>query len=158
MKRIFFTIAVFVTTVYVFSCNKTSINQTSCSGPAAVTDSTALLAFAKTYGITPTADTSWMYYQIITPGTGASPVAKSKVFVRYAVRYMDGTYIDSTTTAHEFELDSLIAGWQYGLPKIKAGGEIKLLLPSELAYGCQGSTNIQSNSPLYFNIYLDSLK
>ena len=72
---------------------------------------------------------------------------------------MDGTYFDSTTTSARYELDSLIKGLQYGLAKIKSGGRIKLLIPSALAYGCQGVSGVvPSNAPLYFDIRLDSLK
>ena len=160
MKKLFIAIALFGIITYALSCSKSdSGTGSSCGGPTAVSDSVYLLAFARTYCITPTADTSWLYYQIINPGTGASPVANSKVFVRYAARLMNGTYFDSTGTAIRFPLDSVIKGWQYGLPKIKTGGQIKLLVPSSLGYGCYGAGSVvPPNAPLYFNIYLDSLQ
>jgi len=158
MKKIFPAVLSVVLILYVVSCNKSSNNFGSCTGPTPVSDSTALLAFAKKYGITPTADTSWLYYQIINPGSGANPVGTSKIYVRYAARFMDGSYFDSTATPIRFELDSLIKGWQYGLPKIKSGGRIKLLIPSAYAYGCAGALGVPPNSPVYFDVYLDSLK
>lgn len=147
-------------TVYAFSCKKSGTDGgTSCNSPSAVSDSTALLTFARAHGISPVADSSWLYYQVITPGTGAAPVANSKIFVRYAARLMDGTYFDSTGTAIRFALDSLLKGWQIGLPKIRTGGQIKLLIPSSLGYGCYGAGSIvPPNAPLYFNVYLDSLQ
>jgi len=79
--------------------------------------------------------------------------------VSYGATLMNGTYFDSSAVSIRLPLDSLIKGWQIGLPKIKAGGQIKLLIPSTLAYGCNGAGNVvPSNSPVYFNIYLDSLK
>ncbi|GAC1454720.1 MAG: hypothetical protein NVSMB7_16840 [Chitinophagaceae bacterium] len=159
MKRFFFAIVVIAIIVYTWSCSKSTVSAQTCTGPTAVSDSIRLLAFARSHGIAPIADTSWLYYQIIDPGTGASPAAASKVYVRYAARLMDGTYFDSTATAIRFALDSLIKGWQYGLPKIKAGGRIKLLVPSALGYGCAGAGGvIPPDAPLYFDIYLDSLK
>ncbi len=162
MKRIYLVIAIAAVVVYGLACNKSADghdNNSTCTDTRAVTDSTVLLAYAKANGITPTADTSWLYYQIITPGTGASPVFNSKVYVRYAAKLMDGTYFDSSGVTLRFALDSLIKGWQYGLPKIKAGGRIKLLVPSALGYGCNGAGfAIPPNSPLYFDVYLDSLK
>jgi FKBP-type peptidyl-prolyl cis-trans isomerase FkpA len=159
MKKLLFATACTVIVLYVLSCNKSDSNTGSCSGPTAVSDSTALLAFAKKYGITPVADTSWLYYQVVNPGAGASPSATSKVYVRYAGRFMDGTYFDSTATTIRFALDSLIKGWRYGLPKIKPGGRVKLLVPSSLAYGCLGfPPAVPPNAPIYFDIYLDSLK
>jgi len=47
----------------------------------------------------------------------------------------------------------LIAGWQIGLPLIHKGGEIKLIVPSSLAYGC-GNGPLPANSILYFDIHL----
>ena len=159
MKRVLVIAISISAVVYAFSCSKTSPNQGSCSGPKAVADSSQLLAFAKKYAVNAVADTSWLYYEIIKPGTGPSPSASSKVFVRYAARFMDGSYLDSSAVSTRFSMDSLIKGWQYGLPKIKPGGQIKLLVPSALAYGCAGVAGaIPVNAPLYFNIYLDSLK
>jgi FKBP-type peptidyl-prolyl cis-trans isomerase FkpA len=159
MKKLFFAVLCAVLFIYVISCNKSTPGSSTCIGPSAVSDSTPLLAFAKKYGITPTVDTSKLYYEIINPGSGASPSATSKIFVRYAGRLMDGTYFDSTAATLRFAMDSLIKGWQYGLPKIKSGGRIKLLIPSALAFGCQGAAGVvPPNSPLYFDIYLDSLK
>jgi FKBP-type peptidyl-prolyl cis-trans isomerase FkpA len=112
MKNMFIALASIITIVYVLSCNKSTVNEGSCSGPKAVTDSAQLLAFAKKYGIHPVADTSWLYYEIINPGTGAGPSANSKVYVRYAGRLMDGSYFDSTGTTVRYALDSVIKGWQ----------------------------------------------
>jgi len=56
-------------------------------------------------------------------------------------------------------LNGLIKGWQYGLPKIKSGGCIKLLIPSALGYSCTGyGSSIPPDAPLYYDVYLDSLK
>ncbi len=159
MKHLLIAVFLISTIVYAVSCSKTTANEGSCTGPKAVTDSAQLLAFAKKYIINAVADTSWLYYEIINPGAGASPSPTSKVFVRYAGRFMDGSYFDSSTVSRRFAMDSLIKGWQYGLPKIKPGGQIKLLVPSSLAYGCRGVPGaIPVNAPLYFNIYLDSVK
>jgi FKBP-type peptidyl-prolyl cis-trans isomerase FkpA len=159
MKRMFIAMACFVAIVYAAGCGKSFDNQASCTGPKAYLDTPQLSAFAKKYGITPVVDTSLLYYQIIVPGSGASPTASSKVFVHYVERLMDGSYIDSTVTSTRYSMDSLIKGWQYGLPKIKSGGRIKLLLPSALGLSCLGNGgSIPANAPLYFDIYLDSLK
>jgi FKBP-type peptidyl-prolyl cis-trans isomerase FkpA len=159
MKRFLLVVATAASVVYGFSCGKSNVNESSCTGPKAVTDSTQLLAFAKNYGIHPTVDTSWMYYEIINPGAGSSPVSNSKLYVRYVCRLMNGGYVDSSAKSTRYALDSVIKGWQYGLPKIKSGGRIKLLVPSALAYGCNGNgSTISSSQPLYFDVYLDSLK
>ena len=58
-----------------------------------------------------------------------------------------------TPTQTGWTLGSLIPGWQIGLPLIQKGGEIKLIVPSSLAYGC-GSGPLPPNSVLYFDIHL----
>jgi FKBP-type peptidyl-prolyl cis-trans isomerase FkpA len=159
MKKAIIIIAGIGILIYFISCSKVSNGgYSTCTGTAAVTDSTALLAFAKFNGITPVADTSsWLYYQIINKGSGASPTGTSKITISYVGTFLSGQYFDSTRSPETFELDSLITGWQYGLPKIQAGGRIKLLVPSALAFGCAGTSAIPPNSPLYFDITLISV-
>jgi len=155
MKKVLIMLAGFGVLIYFISCNKnTSPGYFSCTGLPPASDSSALVAFAKEYAITLTADTSGLYYQIIQQGSGATPTGTSKITVTYVGKFMNGTEFDSTTSPVTFQLDSLITGWQYGLPKIQAGGHIKLLVPSALAFGCVGTGGIPPNSPLYFDITL----
>ncbi|MBS1668102.1 MAG: FKBP-type peptidyl-prolyl cis-trans isomerase [Bacteroidetes bacterium] len=159
MKKILIAVTLLSCSIYFISCSKSSTpGYFSCTGTSAADDSTVLLAFAKSNNITPTADSSWLYYQIISQGTGTIPSAKSKITVNYVGKFMNGTNFDSTTAPVTFELDSLILGWQYGLPKIQAGGHIKLLVPSALAFGCAGSGTISSNTPLFFDVQLISVQ
>lgn len=155
MKKLLIALASLGILIYFISCNKNSSpGYYSCTGPSAAADSSTLLAFANANTITPKADTSGLYYQIIQQGSGSTPTGTSKITVTYVGKFMNGNYFDSTTSPVTFQLDSLITGWQYGLPKIQAGGHIKLLVPSALAFGCYGSGSIPPNSPLYFDITL----
>jgi FKBP-type peptidyl-prolyl cis-trans isomerase len=53
----------------------------------------------------------------------------------------------------------VIDGWKIGLPLIKKGGRIKLIIPSALAYSCTGAgTSIPPNTPLYFDVTLNDVK
>lgn len=59
---------------------------------------------------------------------------------------------------------SVIPGWDEGLQGMQAGGKRKLIIPSELGYGAQGSTNQQTgqviippNSTLIFEIEMVSI-
>jgi FKBP-type peptidyl-prolyl cis-trans isomerase FkpA len=143
------------------ACGKSSQPATSsCTGLEPPADSSTLLGFATKHGLTNLIDTLGMYYQIINQGTGATPSANSTVFVTYTGTLMDSTIFDSTTNAAKtgFPLSGLIVGWQYGLPKIQAGGHIKLLLPSKYAYGCAGGGPIPPNTPLFFDISLVSVQ
>jgi len=159
MKKILTLLASLGILLYFISCNKNNTpGYISCTDPTPAADSSALLGFAKANAITPTADTSGLYYQIIQQGSGSTPTGTSKITVNYVGKYMNGDYFDSTTSPVTFQLDSLITGWQYGLPKIQASGHIKLLVPSALAFGCSGSGIIPPNSPLYFDVTLLNVK
>jgi len=99
-----------------------------------------------------------VYYQIIEPGTGTVvPTRNSIVTVAYKGRLLNGTVFDESTSLR-FTLGNLITGWQLGLPKIKEGGKIRLLIPSGYAYGPQANGRIPANSVLDFDIELKKLE
>lgn len=163
MKKIVFIAALVVASFYVVSCGKgAETTNTICANTPVANDSTALINFATANNITATKDASGMYYEVVTAGTGTtSPNGNSFVEVTYKGTLLNGTVVDSTVAGKtvSFYLYQLIAGWQVGIPKIKTGGRIKLLIPSALAYGCQGSgTRVPANSPIYFDITLVSFQ
>ncbi|MHA4812262.1 FKBP-type peptidyl-prolyl cis-trans isomerase [Flavitalea flava] len=138
-------------------CGKGGSGYTPCTDVAVTADSSALLNFARAKGIIPVKDTTGLYYEIISQGTGPVPDYNSFLYVNYIGTKLDGIIFDSTTNYAKtgFRLSGLIPGWQIGLTKIQEGGHIKLLIPSTYAYGCQGSGSvIPPNSPLFFDITL----
>jgi FKBP-type peptidyl-prolyl cis-trans isomerase FkpA len=156
----FFTL-VSLSVILFAACGKgSSAGSTSCTGPEPSADSSTLLKFANAHGITSLKDTLGLYYQVINQGTGATPTPTSTIFVTYTATLMDSTIVDSTTNPAKtgFLLGGLIPGWQLGLPKIQAGGRIKLLIPSKYAYGCLGSGPIPPNAPMFFDITLVSIQ
>ncbi|HEX9510763.1 MAG TPA: FKBP-type peptidyl-prolyl cis-trans isomerase [Puia sp.] len=156
-----FIVLIILTFIVAVSCGKSSSQgSVSCTTIDPTADSSALLSFARTNGMTPVKDTTGLYYQIITQGTGATLNGNSRIFVTYTGTLLNGTIFDSTTNAAKtgFQLGTLIAGWQIGLPKIQAGGHIKLLIPSAYGYGCLGSGTIPPNSPIYFDVTLVSVQ
>jgi FKBP-type peptidyl-prolyl cis-trans isomerase FkpA len=159
MKKTFFAIfgLTSLSTLLFFACSsKSSPGYFNCSDTNPADDSTALISFAKANGIAPLQDTIGLYYQIVSQGTGTSPVLTSRISVTYKGTLLDGTVFDSTgTTPRSFTLDSLIPAWQMTLPRIQTGGRIKLLVPSAYGYGCVGaSTAVPPNTPIYFDITL----
>lgn len=141
---------------YSVSCVKSTAGYTSCNGVDPAQDSAQLIHFAAD-SITLTKDTTGVYFQILDSGSGVAPVNTSGLLVTYTGMLMDKTVFarDSSSNLKGLQLGQLIPGWQIGLPKIKKGGHIKLLIPSAFAYGCAGSGNtIPPNSPVYFDIYL----
>ena len=55
-------------------------------------------------------------------------------------------------------LDRVIPGWTEGLQLLGEGGKATLYVPAELGYGECGSNAIEPNTPLVFDITLDSVK
>jgi FKBP-type peptidyl-prolyl cis-trans isomerase FkpA len=144
-----------------FGCSKSS-TSTACTNATVESEDAKMLAYISANNITATKHSSGMYYQVITPGTGVTPTSSSRVFVRYSGYTTDNKVFDSQTDATKtnWVLATLIAGWQIGIPLIKPGGKIKLVVPSAYAYGCAGAKDsggnvvIPANSILVFDIEL----
>jgi len=105
-----------------------------------------------------TRTSSGLYYQIISAGAGSVEVLPSSmVSVAYTGKLTNGTVFDqaTTTTPLKTTLSTLIPGWVEGLPKIKKGGSIRLIIPSALGYGSRDEQGLPpANSILDFNIEL----
>lgn len=113
-------------------------------------------AYAAANGITTTADPSGLYYEIINMGTGVQPNSSSLIFITYTSEFLNGqTFLDQLTPNTEgWLLNSLIQGLAIGIPLIREGGHIKLIVPSSLAYGCEDFVELPGNSVLFFDINL----
>ena len=122
----------------------------------AAKDEEIIVDFIAKNNIPATKHPSGLYYQIITQGSGASVTAASTVGVNYEGKLLDGTLFDKSTSIVTYPLTGFIRGWTIGVPLIKVGGKIRLILPSALAYGSnppQGSS-IPKNAVLDFTIDL----
>lgn len=103
-----------------------------------------------------------LYYQVITPGTGAEIVNSGSVItVSYTGKLTNGAVFDSSSS-FESALGSLIPAWQLGLTQqdspIKKGGKVRLITPPSLAYGSNPSGSIPSYSTLDFVIEILDIK
>lgn len=118
-------------------------------------DTTAIRAFAIANNIPIVKEPKYnIFYQIIEPGSGAEVNLLSNISVKYTGRLLNGTVFDSKATPTLFPLNGMITGWQAGIPLIRKGGKIRLLLPSFYGYGNQARGPIPANSPLDFDIEL----
>jgi FKBP-type peptidyl-prolyl cis-trans isomerase FkpA len=153
-------VQIFVSFVFLLFAGFSCIKDTACKNKTVESEQGAIVAYAAANSITAVAHSSGLYYQIITQGTGATPTLNSKISVTYTGKLTNGTIFDSGTTpaGGGWALGGLIPGWQLGIPLIQKGGQIKLIIPSSLAYGCQGYGTIPGNSILYFDIQLTDVQ
>jgi FKBP-type peptidyl-prolyl cis-trans isomerase FkpA len=122
-------------------------------------DEATIQQYISDHGLNATATGDGLYYVISTQGTGVNPSIGSVVTVSYTGVLTDGSIFDKSNAAGvSFQLNSVIQGWQEGIPYFKKGGKGKLLIPSALGYGTQGTTGIPPNSVLIFDINLLDVK
>ena len=85
---------------------------------------------------------SGLVFRELKAGYGPRPEARNRVQVHYEGRLSDGTIFDSSYqrgTPAEFQLSGVIPGWTEGLQRLRGGGEAKLTVPPDLAYGRKGA-------------------
>lgn len=103
-----------------------------------------------------------LQYRIITKGQGKKPTDTDVVSVNYAGTFIDGTEFDSSYKRHEpatFPVGGVIPGWTEALKLMPVGSTWMLYIPSDLAYGEQGSPPaIPANKVLIFKVELLGIK
>lgn len=113
-------------------------------------------------GFTPVDKISELKIEDKKVGTGAEVKAGGTVTAHYtgAVAATGKIFQSSLDTGQPFTspLSNLIKGWQQGIPGMKEGGERRLLIPAELAYGANPPSGIPANADLVFDIVLISTK
>ena len=101
---------------------------------------------------------SGLQYEVVEEGTGASPIATDMVTVHYHGTLIDGTVFDSSVERGEpaqFPLNGVIPGWTEGLQLMKEGGKTRFYIPSDLAYGDRGASElIGPGATLIFDVEL----
>jgi peptidylprolyl isomerase len=97
------------------------------------------------------------------PNNDKAVEAGDKVWVIYTGKLANGHVFDSNDKpdgkpfSFTVGRGTVIKGWDLGIPGMKIGGLRKLSIPSNLAYGGQGSEDIPANSPLFFDVKLIDL-
>src|SRR3954469_1386535 len=131
----------------------------------------AIVAFASGCGgsdsTSPSPSTSSAAYSQtdLTVGTGAVAVIGRPVTVDYTGWLYDSTRPDGKGTQFGTSIGrgpftftlgggSVIAGWDRGVANMRVGGQRRLGIPPELAYGSQGRSPIPPNATLVFDITL----
>ena len=148
-----FILCAFVFTIHT-GCNK------ECKPKPPSAEAEAMLAYANQIGMVADQHSSGIFYEILSQGSGAVPTANSNIAITYVGKFLNGEIFDQQSTPNNtpqnphWPLSGLIEGWIIGIPLISEGGSIRLLIPSALAYGCEGRAVIPGNTPLFFEVTL----
>jgi FKBP-type peptidyl-prolyl cis-trans isomerase FklB len=122
----------------------------------------AFLAANKTKeGVKTTA--SGLQYKSLKAGTGVTPGPTDIATVHYEGKLLDGTVFDSSIKNGQpasFPVNRVIPGWVEALQLMKVGDKWQLVIPSNLAYGENGTPDgtIAPNSVLVFEVELLDVK
>jgi len=96
-------------------------------------------------------------------GQGSAAKNGNMVSVRYVGKLSNGKIFDSNTQGKPFQFKlgakDVIAGWDQGIVGMQVGGERKLTIPPQLAYGSRGAPpDIPKNATLTFVVKLIGIK
>jgi FKBP-type peptidyl-prolyl cis-trans isomerase len=101
---------------------------------------------------------SGVQYLVLREGDGPTPEASDRVSLHYRGTLIDGTQFDSSYDRGEpavFGVGGVISGFAEALQLMNVGSHYRVFIPSELAYGPQGSGRvIGPNATLIFEIEL----
>lgn len=101
-----------------------------------------------------------LQYIDVVAGTGGLPANGDRVVVNYTGWLQsDGTMFDSSVDNPEpfafiLGTGSVIPGWDEGVLTMQKGGQRRLIIPPELAYGSAGQGSIPPNATLVFDVTL----
>jgi len=100
---------------------------------------------------------SGLQYEVLRTGEGTSPTRDDQVRLHYKGTLVDGTEFDSSYDGDPvvFPAGGLIPGFTEALLLMQPGSHFRVVIPSEIAYGPNGSGPvIGPNSTLIFEIEL----
>lgn len=100
---------------------------------------------------------SGLQYEVLRVGEGKKPMDADTVECNYRGTFIDGTEFESsyrTGTHVAFKMNAVIPGWREALKLMPVGSTWRIFIPSQLAYGEQGSGQIGPNATLIFVVEL----
>ncbi|HSM06454.1 MAG TPA: FKBP-type peptidyl-prolyl cis-trans isomerase [Longimicrobiales bacterium] len=100
---------------------------------------------------------SGLQYEVITAGDGPSPSADDRVRIHYTGTLIDGTEFDTSRDGEPavFGVGGVIPGFSEGLQLMQVGSTYRFVIPSDIAYGPQGSGGaIGPDATLIFEVEL----
>ena len=161
MRRFLISIALIAALVLAVACGSSEKKTTAPTGTPAATAAPTGGGPPPVSG-QPTVTASGLQIIDINVGTGAEAQKGQTVSVHYTGWLADGTKFDSSLDRGQpltFVLGGgqLIPGFDEGVVGMKIGGERRLVIPPDLAYGAQGRPPlIPANATLTFDVQLVS--
>ena len=130
----------------------------------------AQCVFFAACGPTPTAPTQYAAYSQtdLRLGSGTEAAAGSTVGVSYTLWLYDSSKTDgkglqletngTSSTSFQLGVHAVIEGWERGVPGMRVGGQRRLVVPPDLAYGDTRKGIVPPNATLVFDIELVSVQ
>lgn len=100
---------------------------------------------------------SGLQYEVLEEGDGPSPGPDDQVRIHYRGTLPDGTEFDSSYDGEPvvFGVGGVIPGFSEGLQLMEVGSSYRFVIPSDIAYGPQGSGGvIGPDATLIFEVEL----
>jgi len=98
-------------------------------------------------------------------GTGTTAVPNTQVTVAYTGWLHDstrpdakGTQFESSSITFRLGTGAVIRGWDQGVAGMRVGGQRRLVIPPDLAYGSTQRPPIPANATLVFDITLNNVQ
>ena len=98
-----------------------------------------------------------LQYKVITEGDGILPTPADTVTVNYRGSYINGMEFDSSYKRGQpafFPVGHVFRGLSVAFTNMKVGSKWQLFIPSELAFGTNGTGSIGPNATLIFEVEL----
>jgi FKBP-type peptidyl-prolyl cis-trans isomerase FkpA len=101
--------------------------------------------------------TSGLYVQDLKTGTGAVATSGRSVVVRYTGWLPSGKQFDAGEITVTLGAKKTIPAWEEGLLGMRVGGQRRLVVPPNLAYGAAGAGEIPPNAVLVFEMEMTAV-
>jgi len=96
---------------------------------------------------------SGVSYKVVTEGKGTKPAKGDNVKIKYVGKHIDGKEFDSSKgEAVQFNVNGVVPGFSEILQLMAPGSKYVAYIPSDKAYGNNGTGNIEPGETLVFEI------
>jgi FKBP-type peptidyl-prolyl cis-trans isomerase len=100
---------------------------------------------------------SGLQYKVLAEGTGQSPALTNWVSLKFRGTRIDGTQFETSygyPKPNSYSMSAVLPAWVEALQRMKPGSEWRLFVPSELAYGKEGSHVAGPNETVIYDLQL----